>query len=50
MFIVLGSISTKTIFAPLKTNGFTVETNVNEGAITSSPSFISANIAAISVA
>ena len=50
MFIVFGSISTKTTVAPLNTNASAVETNVYDGIITSSPSLISHKRAAISVA
>ena len=50
MFIVSGRISTKTAFAPRRTNASAVDTNVYDGIITSSPGCISAKIAAISVA
>ncbi len=48
MFMVSGLMSTNTILAPLRTKAFTVDTKVKDGAIISSPSFISSNNAAIS--
>ena len=48
MFGISNSLSQKTIFAPRRTNAFTEETNVYEGAMISSPVFVFINIAAIS--
>ena len=50
MFKVSFQTSKNTGIAPRKTNAFAVETKVKEGMITSSPSLISARIAAISKA
>ena len=43
-----GRMSTKTGRAPRSTNAFAVETNVNDGTITSSPGPMSSSSAAIS--
>ena len=48
MFIVSGRMSTKTGLAPRRTKALAVETNVNEGTMTSSPGFRSQRMAAIS--
>ena len=48
MFGLSVPLSQKIILAPRKTKALTVDTNVNEGAITSSPCFIFNNMAAIS--
>src|SRR5258708_582904 len=48
MFRVSGRISTKTGFAPARTTALAVDTNVNEGMITSSPGLRSQSIAASS--
>ena len=48
MFNVSGRMSTKTGRAPRSTKALTVETNVNDGTITSSPGRMSKRRAAIS--
>ena len=48
MLSVSGRMSTKTGVAPRSTNALAVDTNVNDGMITSSPTPTSLRIAAIS--
>ena len=50
MFSVSGRMSTNTGVAPRSTNALAVETNVNDGMITSSPGPMSSSSAAISSA
>ena len=50
MFMVAGSTSTKTIFAPRSTKALAVLTKVNDGTMTSSPGFTSSSSAASSMA
>ena len=48
MLSVSGRMSTKTSRAPSRTNALAVDTNVNDGKITSSPGFRLHKMAAIS--